>query len=512
MRPKRDKSITHHANQDMEVPTDEEPERRHLANPRPTDLPARNLRNERGLQQKANTKSPLKGHGVVTTDIAGVNFEETSSSALHRRRPLSGAKRQEKPSSTAEQGLGRRQHENDQTTAPPSGQQDPDHDADGSYVDEAREDDAESASDEDARREAKERTKQRREALDGIEQAATLFERQEAWIEMIIAGRALRSKQNSTHSESESGKRAMLQVRQIRSLFTTSHADGHTPIDMKTMRQRYNKHCRLYHTQLDAFQPDSANTSHGRDEQSRDLHQHLIPALLEACKAALQTLFQGTQPAWAEFDLLAELLLTTARSVKKAQDWSPRPTTMDGGILGDMRNKVGKNIKNILNLFTNEAKALRAQIDEEALLKKLGKLQEENQARFWQDIKDRRARILRRARVNVRQPLADITTQVIDIDDLNLSGTQQSTRTVQNSAVQQIRVWSDYETHALLIGLKQYAGLDALRKIHDARYKELDSISIEDMRQRLLVLQDSLQGDAGATEDPFLRHVVSFPN
>ena len=187
---------------------------------------------------------------------------------------------------------------------------------------------------------------------------------------------------------------------------------------------------------------------------------------------------------------------------------------MDNGTLGDMRNKVGKNIRNLHNLFGDQAKALKARIDEEEMLKKLRRLQAEHKARFEQGLRERRARILGRHHraENGREPLVDITDRVIDIDDLNVDGNQRSAQSMQSTAVRQTRVWSEPETHALLIAVEQCAGPDALRKINDRKYQGLADVSIEDMRQRLQVLKDDLQGVAAARDNPCLRLVLSFPD
>ena len=501
--PRRARDITRRSSQDYEIPPDEEVEAPRL---QPTVMPAKQLRKQRDLRSKVNTRSPLEGHGIVQIDVADVNLQETSPAARRGGRP-SGRTKAQNEATWEPNGRGQR-------IATRKSQETPDDDEEDAYVDEAHEDDSEGTSDEDARREAEERAEQRRKALNGVEQAVTLFGRREAWVELFIAGRAIKLKQRSPQPESESGEKALMHITRIKSLFTTSRTESDTPIDLQTVRQRYNKHCRRYHAELEAFKPDSLDTSHERVAQSRDLHQHLIPMLIKACKAALQTLFHGTQPAWAEFDLLAGLLMTTARSVDKAQDWRPRPTSMDNGTLGDMRNKVGKNIRNLHNLFADQAKALKARIDEEELLKKLHRLQAENQARLWQGIRERRARILGRHRRagNCREPLVDITDRVIDIDDLDLNGNQRSTQSIQSTAVRQTRLWSEPETHALLIAFEQCAGPDALRKINDLNYHDLADISIEDMRQRLQVLKNTLQGVAAARDNSCLRHVLSFPD
>ena len=513
--PRSSRVTTRYSSQDFDLPSEEEPER---MRPEPARSPAQRLHKTRKLVQKANTKSPLKDQGVLELNINGVNLEdnlkEKSLPVCPRGRPRTRAHPNEKTSAPADNTPTTKSHQKDPEATPPDIGKDASVDENALSAGETSRDDIE---EDEARQKAAEREKKLEKALRGIEHAATLFGRKRAWAELIVAAQDIRKTKNSPEVESGEGERAIFHIQQIRSLFPVSRADNAVPIDLETLRPQFERPSRRYYRELRSFQPIQGKSDHDgqhRVKQSRDLHQHLIPELVETCKAALRTLFEGTQPMRTEFDLLAALLTMTYQTVEKAQEWEPRPTTMDAGVLGDMRNGVGKNITDLRKRFLDEARALKAEDDEKEILKRFTKLQEESQACFWQGIRERRAKILRSTRQaeNVREPLVDITAQVIDVDDLNLKDNLRSSETHQSTAVPPTRVWSEPETHALLIGLQQCAGPDALRKIDDLKYKELAGIDIEDMRKRLQVLKETLQGVAAAREDPFLKHVLSFPD
>lgn len=525
---------------------------------------------KRNLAKKPVNPSPMKGRAQVPTDNPNVNLEDGSPAPGPRR-----SQRQRRARGASEGAIPTQQsHDQDGQTAKPSTQaasNEPElplqrlsnprkqsaqtRDRESSSQPQSRQrpqntesgdrelptqpgseqrqessEDDDAGSQHDSEGEKRKTKRLREEAKQGIENAMKLLNCERAWTDMVVAGLRL-SEDIPPKPESVKGQKACKIIKKIRNLFRSDRSQS--DLDMYDLSKSFERHQRDYDQLLKEFEPKMIDGSHERVKEARDLHLHIIPRLVQACKAVLRLLFEGVGPEYLAWDIISSMLHLTVLTVGTAQEWQPRPTTLDTGVLQLVRNEVMKNVRVIHGAFSDQAYTRRSLRNEEELRVGLAKVQKRANETFhnnlWAQRMERLARMRQPVRQSVQEPPREplVEMSVVDINNLNLADAQHSDSSaagpsnagparVNGLAIGRMpvkaasRVWSDIETRALVAALERHTEEDRFLQILDARPPELEDISLDDLVEKARECKRRIMADPYGCKAPefgFLRSV-----
>lgn len=523
---------------DLELPSDDE---RTAPQPtaRLTNVP--NLRKPRNLTRKPTPKSPFKNLGEIALNESGVNVsditpiptrnrpatrqnappESTEENRITRpkprRRPRAKSPEAATESEVAPPSQSRRRQRAESPEEAAEPEVEPTPQASGSRRQQVTQN-GDVEADEDAEAEARKLERRRKKARRGIENAVETFHCGRAWVDMIVAG-AFISGSASTDVESSKGKRASEIIDKIRILFQP--ARSRSAPDVFELIDDMVPYQRAYNQVLQEFDPKIEDGTRERVKEGRDLYLHLIPDLIVSCRAALQLLFENTELEGSEYELISIVLQLTMHTANIAQEWQPRPSTLETRVLQSVRNDVSKNLSRIHGLFSKEARDKTTLVHETARLEEFAIMQKRNNEAFWNKIWAHRAEKIRRPRIPLREiPVVDVDDAVDDSGrpfDSNVRtrsapgvSTGVGLRPQAMHTERAPRAWSASETQTLLVGLELYTGKDRFQQIVDAKAEQLEGISLEDMIQRARVLKRLIMADPNVCNDPrydYLRSV-----
>ncbi|KPI35034.1 uncharacterized protein AB675_7217 [Cyphellophora attinorum] len=314
--------------------------------PRGTAAPAPAKVRQLG-RKKAVDRSPLKGQGVVNTDVPGVNLSNNESPVrTQRRQPrkASAQPRDPRAGAAASHSIDDRQvaeHDVGETS---------DQEVDD---DEQKDEQARINGHEDVGDEATDRLP----LIRGMETEAHLHGCQEYWIDLFLAEQKFRPSRADRPSSAvakdmyESIVELWLQVKERR----FDAAAVTKTIETLEVKLREIREVGSMPSESGVRQ----NTRRESQKRVGDLYQIIIPRLVRTTKFVLRAVRPTEDTSLHDARPLMRLLELTRRTVERARTWQPRPSSLDGEmILSTTHSSIGGSIKSILHEYNSHYKAI----------------------------------------------------------------------------------------------------------------------------------------------------------
>jgi hypothetical protein len=383
-------------------------------------------------KKKAIDRSPLKGQGVVNTDVPGVNLSNNDSPVrTQRRQPREAPAQPRNPRAVA--AASRSISQPPRLGVPQAVSQDDDEEeSDHVVADDAEEDaadrhqaaehnveegpeqtaDGDEEEEDEVGNDGREATPNiaddRLPVIRGMETEAALHGCQEYWINLFLAEQKFRPSRADRPSSAvgrdmyEIIVQLWLQVKEPR---FDAVAVTHT---IKTLEVKLREIREVGSMQRETKETDAQRNAR-KESQKRvgDLYRIIIPRLVRTTKFVLRAIRPTKRTSLHDAGPLMRLLELTRRTVERARTWQPRPSSLAGEmILSTTHNSIGGSVRSIIANYNTDYEAVeREQGAQRARLAEQERIRRsEEQAREHEQAQYRRRKQLEdNARAQLRE-------------------------------------------------------------------------------------------------------------
>lgn len=323
----------------------------------------------------------------------------------------------------------------------------------------------------------------RKKYMRGIEDGANAFSLYDQWADMGAAALSITATVPKVEEMgSERAQTVWTKIMKLRKGFD----DLLTGTDDVTgIEKRITDNAQKFRNRADVRILRVDNT---RDPKTgRELYQYLIPGAIMVLKKALQARYSDNMSV-ESFGQIVKLLRSTRDLCIIAQDWEPRPTTLESGIMRHVQWRIRPSLDALYKAYTQIGMSVAR-----------GKQNEIQRHKLAERQKAKLEAIMQRTLYRHEKK-----QDVIDIDDVELdSGDDVQTVDKEQPRLTRERteeipapsdtIWTQKEKIALLEGLQRFQESDRYTKILDRFSEELGTKDLDQLVNQAQFIKHSCQ-------------------